>query len=170
MSEIAATVESVALLAGPFDSAGQIRRRIASLQAASEQLLREQPQADGRPLMPVTHQFADGVYIRTVTIPKGLVVVGKIHRHEHLNFISKGDVTFVTEFDGLQRVQGPITMISKAGTKRALYTHEDTVWTTVHVTKETDLDAIEREVIAPDYQSIGMSDPVLIPQVEEVVS
>lgn len=136
-----------------------LRARIAELQAWSERLIAEQPAVAGMAQMPVRHQFADHCYIRTVTIPKGLLVVGKIHRHTHLNFISRGDVTFVTECEGVQRVQGPHTMISPAGTKRALYTHEETVWTTVHVTEETDLAMIEAEVIAPDYDTLGWDEP-----------
>ena len=81
-----------------------------------------------------------------------MTIVGKIHRHEHLNFISKGDVTVLTK-DGLKRVRGPCTMVSSSGTKRALYTHEDTVWTTIHAnpTNETDLLKIEDFTIAKDY-------------------
>lgn len=147
----------------------EIRTKIAELEARSWDILNVLPQADGRPLMPVTHQFLPGVYLRTVTIPAGLVVVGKIHRHAHLNFILRGDVTFVTEHDGLQRVQGPKLMISQAGTKRALYTHEETVWMTVHATQETDLEKIEAEVIAKSYAEIGMVDPVLVPSHQEGV-
>jgi hypothetical protein len=32
-----------------------------------------------------------------------------------------------------------------------VYTHSDCVWVTVHVTDSTDLDEIEDQVIAPDY-------------------
>ena len=43
-------------------------------------------------------------------------------------------------------------MSSLPGTKRAVYAHPDVVWTTIHLTNETDLDKIEAEVIAPTYQ------------------
>src|SRR5574340_659286 len=43
----------------------------------------------------VNHHFTDGVYAREMHIPAGHVVVGKIHRHEHLNFISKGRATVI---------------------------------------------------------------------------
>jgi len=101
---------------------------------------------------PLTHEFADGVYVRTIFIPKGMIIVGKIHRHAHPNFLMKGKVTVVTEDGGIQRLVAPIAMISPAGTKRVVFTHEDTVWTTVHVTEEKDLAKIEEVVIAKTYE------------------
>jgi hypothetical protein len=101
---------------------------------------------------PLTHEFADGVYVRTIFIPKGMIIVGKIHRHAHPNFLMKGEVSVVTESGGIQRLKAPIAMISPAGTKRVVFTHEDTVWSTVHVTEETDLAKIEEVVIAKTYE------------------
>jgi hypothetical protein len=42
-----------------------------------------------------------------------------------------------------------------------VYAEEDTLWTTVHLTKfeaEADLDKIEDEVIAPSYEAMGLID------------
>jgi hypothetical protein len=65
-----------------------------------------------------------------------------------------GEVTVVTEDGGRQRIRGPMSMISKAGTKRVVYAHEDSVWITVHVTRETDLEKIEDEIIAKTYDEL----------------
>jgi hypothetical protein len=94
---------------------------------------------------PLTHTFADGIYMREIFMPKGTVCVGKIHKHEHPNFLMQGKVTFVTEDGGMQTIEAPMTMISPAGTQRAVYVHEDTVWVTIHAnpTNETDLEKIE---------------------------
>ena len=43
---------------------------------------------------PVQHHFAPGAYGREMTLPAGLVVVGKIHKHAHINVISKGACKF----------------------------------------------------------------------------
>lgn len=102
---------------------------------------------------PLKHSFADGVYVREIFIPKGMLIVGKIHKHSHPNFLLKGDVSVVTE-EGYKRIKGPCAMISPAGTKRVVYTHEDTVWITVHVTKETELDRIEEEIIAKNFDEL----------------
>lgn len=110
--------------------------------------------------LPLKHTFTKGAYVREITLPAEHLIVGKIHRHEHLNFISRGDVTVVTESGGVERLKGPCTLISPPGTKRVVYTHEETVWTTVHSTEETDLEKIEAEHIAPSYTALGLWDPV----------
>lgn len=121
-----------------------IRSRIFALQDAVGKI----PQVD----CPLQHSFIDGVYVRTIFIPAGTVIVGKIHKHSHANILSKGEVSVMTEDGGLERLVGPLTMTSPAGCKRAVYAHTDTTWTTIHRTDETDLDKIEDWVIAKDYQ------------------
>lgn len=103
---------------------------------------------------PVRHIFAPGVYLREITLPKGSVVIGKIHRHAHPNIISKGKVRVVTE-TGSYELTAPHTFISEIGTKRVVYAMEETIWTTVHVTDETDLQKIEEHVIAKDYEALS---------------
>lgn len=124
-----------------------IREKIARL----ESVLSEMEQID----LPLKHTFTTGIYAREIFIPKGSVVVGKIHRHNHLNFISSGDVTVLTK-DGLKRIVGPCTMISTSGTKRALYAHEDTIWTTIHANpnEERDIEKLEELTIAKNYDAL----------------
>lgn len=102
---------------------------------------------------PVTHHFAPSVYAREIFMPAGSVVVGKIHKHAHLNIISKGRVIVSTEF-GKKQLVAPCTFVSEAGTKRAVYIVEDCIWTTIHPTEETDLEKIEEHVIAKDYDAL----------------
>jgi hypothetical protein len=94
------------------------------------------------------------VYAREILLPAGLTIVGKIHKHAHLNMLMKGRVSVFTE-KGREDFTGPLTMVSKAGTKRAVYAHEDTVWVTVHLTQSTDLDEIEDEIIAKDFDELA---------------
>ena len=105
---------------------------------------------------PLKHTFADGIYVREIFMPAGTVCVGKIHRHEHPNFLMKGRVTVVTEDGGLQELSAPMAIISPAGTQRAVYVHEDTTWITVHRNpdNETDIDKIEEFVIAKSYDEL----------------
>ena len=103
---------------------------------------------------PLKHSFGDGIYVREIFIPKGTLLVGKIHRHSHPNFLLKGHVTVITEDGGIERLKAPLSMISPAATKRIVYAHEGTVWVTVHVTEEHDIDAIEEEVIAKSYEEL----------------
>jgi len=107
---------------------------------------------------PKDEKYGCCTYAREMLIPKGTLIIGKIHRHQHLNFISKGKVTVFTEF-GQKQLEGPCTFVSEVGLKRAVYALEDTLWTTVHLTEfvgEENLDKIESEVISPSYNDMGL--------------
>lgn len=97
--------------------------------------------------LPVKHHFSQGVYARELFIPKGTLLTGKIHKYAQLNILSQGELSVLTE-EGIVRVKAPFTVVSPPGTKRIAYAHEDSVWTTVHGTDETDLDKIEAHYIA----------------------
>jgi hypothetical protein len=103
---------------------------------------------------PLTHTFSDGIYVREIFIPKGIVLTGKIHLHDHPNFLMKGKVEVFTEFGGLEVLEAPLSMISKAGTKRVVKALEDCVWVTVHKneTNTRDLAILEKEIIAKSYK------------------
>lgn len=81
---------------------------------------------------PLTHEFPEGLYVRTIRIPAGMLITGKLHRHAHPNILQEGIVRVVTEHDGVQDLVGPLFMVSKGLTKRALFTVTDVVWTTIH--------------------------------------
>ena len=122
---------------------------------------------------PLRHSFCGNVYIREIFIPKGTVVVGKIHRHEHPNFLLKGEVIVVTETGGIERIKAPMSMISKPATKRIVFASEDVVWVTIHeVGEERDLEKIEEIVIAKSYDdlAIGHEEKLKIKSDEENVS
>lgn len=121
-----------------------------------EEVIKKHPEAilGDSEQMPLKHSFAEGVYVREIFIPKGYVLTGKLHRHSHPNFLMSGEVIVVTEFGGREHLKGPLSMISKAGTKRAILALEDTVWITVHVTDETDLEKIEDVVISKSYDDL----------------
>lgn len=102
------------------------------------------------------HYFADGLYAREIFIPKGTLLTGKIHLFEHLNVISKGDISVMTD-DGIKRIVAPAMIISKPGIKRVGYAHEDTVWTTIHACKETDVDKAEALLVVETYEQFALA-------------
>lgn len=97
------------------------------------------------------HHFAPDVYMRQMDAKAGDLVVSKMHRTEHMNILLKGSITILTE-DGVQHLEAPVVLKSRAGTKRIGYFHEDSSWITVHPTNETDLEKIEELVIVPKEQ------------------
>ena len=102
---------------------------------------------------PLKHSFADGCYIREIFNPKNFFLVTKIHKVSHPYFLLKGEMTIMSE-DGEKRIKAPHYGITHACTKRIIYTHEDCVFVTVHVTDETDIEKIEEEVIAKDFREV----------------
>ena len=103
---------------------------------------------------PVTHRFSPGCYLREIFMPKGTLIIGKIHATEHFNIILQGEVTVYTA-TSKERFKAPHTFVSLAGTQKAVYIHEDCIWQTVHVTDKTDLEEIEKEVIVESYDQLA---------------
>lgn len=122
-----------------------IREKIFSIQ----EMLANLPQCLDQCVL--THTFAPGTYARQMFIPKGTLIIGKIHKHAHINIISFGEVLVLTEEQGTNHLVGPLTFTSTPLTKRLVYAIEDTLWTTIHLTNTTDLAEIEAEIILPNY-------------------
>lgn len=130
------------------------RSKIMAIQNACKQLP-DGERMDESP--PFNNHLAPGIYAREIHLAAGTLVVGRIHRHRHLNIISKGRFTCYTEF-GLETIEAPATFISEAGTKRVVLTHEDCIWTTIHPnpTNETDIPTLENMFTAMEYAELGM--------------
>ena len=102
---------------------------------------------------PLTHKFVDGAYVREIFLPKDTFFVTKIHGKTHPYFVMKGKVKVYID-GNTEIIEAPFAGITMAGTKRVIYTYEDTVWITVHVTNETDIAKIEDEVIIPESKHV----------------
>lgn len=137
--------------------ANEVRALILGLEThmRHEQAIGNSPQFDVEAGMPLKHLFAPGAYGRQITVPKDHWVIGKIHKHAHLNFLMKGRVAVLTE-DGLMVMEAPFSFVSRVGAKRLVLALEDTVWATVHLTDKTDLAEIEDEVIAKTFDDVPL--------------
>lgn len=164
---------------GVMDLSASFRRNVVSLEHKLKDSIAQGEFEDVMPdcslrhwFVPKSEEYGCHTYAREFTMPTGALVIGKIHRHPHLNFISKGRVLVATE-QGTEVLAAPTTFISQPGTKRAVYVIEECVWTTVHLTRdsgEENLDSIEHEVIAPSYDSLELArqDPEMLRLIEEV--
>lgn len=101
----------------------------------------------------VTESLAHGLYTRTLFIPKGCELVGKIHKKPCVNIVAKGDISIMTE-TGAMRVQAGYSVTSPAGIQKIGYAHEDTIFINVFRTDETDISRMEADLIAPDFESL----------------
>lgn len=125
---------------------------VAELPGAAIRRLESEVRALPQVEIPTAHTFGPGVYIRTITIPAGATVVGKVHATEHIFILSKGELAVATE-DGGQVLRAPFQQVCRPGLKRAVYALTECVVTNVHVTDTTDLDALEAELIQPEALS-----------------
>ena len=101
----------------------------------------------------ITHYHAPGLYGREMWMPEGCLVIGKIHKTEHICVLSKGKVTVASGTD-VSTYEAPTTIISPVGAKRAIYAHEESIWTNFHATELDDPDEIEKEIIAESFEEL----------------
>jgi quercetin dioxygenase-like cupin family protein len=102
------------------------------------------------------HHLHGGVYSRKVFIPKGTVVVGRVHKTAHVFICISGEIkVWSTEAPVCVMTSGDITE-SLPGVKRVVFTLEDTVIMTVHRVEALTMDELEDEIVEPD--SMGKFD------------
>ena len=118
------------------------REKIEALQKQVESLPQVMPE--------LKHFFAHGLYARQGIIKKGTVLIGAIKKYSHINIITSGDISIFTE-SGETRITGATTIVSQGGTKRVGYAHEDTIWTTIISTSETEIEKAEEQVLCKTY-------------------
>ncbi len=101
------------------------------------------------------HFFGDGVYARSMFIPAGSTVVGKIHRQDRICIIAQGRCQFVDEFHQ-ETVEAPWIGEFKAGTKTVVYAETDTLWVAVIGTEMKDPKEILGKLSANTHTEFAM--------------
>lgn len=99
--------------------------------------------------MTVVNRFTPGLYIREIHVPAGTLFTSMKHRTTHPFVMTRGKIQVISENEGRVTYEAPLTGITEAGTHRAVYVLEDVVWTTFHVTEETDIERIAAEILEP---------------------
>jgi hypothetical protein len=93
----------------------------------AENLLWSLPQVD----LNVRQFFTEGVYVRELTIPKGIILTGGVHKEACTNIVSQGSV-LVAFPEGNKIISAPATFVSQPGFKRIGIGLDDCIWATVH--------------------------------------
>jgi hypothetical protein len=101
--------------------------------------------------VPTEHFFANGMYLRHVWRPKGMTIVGRVHKQEHFAICALGRIAISDGYTASVVCAGDVR-VSKPGTKRITYALEDSVLITVHKVSSQDLETVEAEIseIDPD--------------------
>ena len=53
-----------------------------------------------------------------------------------------------------EHIRAPYQGVTKPGTKRAIYTHEECTFITVHATDSTSINDVEEEVVCTKYEDL----------------
>lgn len=125
--------------------AASMRNRVEHLQEELSKLPQYEPATK--------HYFHAGMYCREVFREAGVVIVGKVHLKEHFYVIATGTVVITTD-DGVQELTGPVVLMSKPGTKRAVYSVTDATCMTFHVTDSKTPEEAECELVEHDPRAV----------------
>lgn len=107
------------------------------------------------------HLFTPGLYTRTIHMPANTLVTSFIHRYDHTFVISQGAVSVWIDGTGWVLLKAPHVGITKAGTRRVLWIHEDTVWTTSHPCDCKTVAEAEEYLLEPRHDHIeGIAQPL----------
>lgn len=98
-----------------------------------ETAIKKLPNSFGKdsPVFTYKHRFVPGIYSREITIPANILLTTEIHASEHIAILSKGSFAFYTE-SGIEYFKAPHTMVTQIGTKRAMLTFEEVIFTSFH--------------------------------------
>lgn len=117
------------------------------------------------------HYFADGMYLRTMSLQTRGLVVGRVHKTEHFFILVQGSLRLIGE-NGSEDIRAPWIRVGQPGIKRAAVALEDSLVITVHkVSSEalaTSLEAIEKEIAEEDPDSMYL--PGNVPKWPEIES
>lgn len=119
-----------------------MRDKVKMLQEEVSKLPQYQPETK--------HYFHGGMYCREVFRHAGVLVVGKVHKQEHFYLIVSGTVQITDGEGNAQEVTGPRLILSKPGTKRAVYAVTDTLAMTFHATAATTVGEAESQLVEED--------------------
>ena len=106
------------------------------------------------------HDFAPGLYARTVRLPAGTIIEGAVHGTWHFLVLLTGDVEIMDEYH-VERIRAPKFFASPKGIKRIVYAREDSVITTIHATDKTTVEDVEREMKFDTYEEFDAHERII---------
>ena len=114
---------------------------------------KDNPIVTNSSIIPIEHFFMDGVYIRKMTMHKDVTVIGAIHKHLHMCFLTEGHLVVADE-SGTTEYKAPCHIIATPGVKRVLYALEESVWYNTHKnpTSTENVREIEENTVALNYE------------------
>lgn len=103
------------------------------------------------------HFFGDRVYVRSLWIPAGTCVIGRLHKQARVCMVLAGRCRFVDEFQQ-REVEAPWIGEFKAGSKTAVFAETDTLWAACLGTELTDPQTAFYELTAGSHSELLLED------------
>lgn len=120
---------------------------IQQIEAAMIMAASDEPSVYKLAEMPLKHTFTPGLYSRKILMRQGMLITSETHKTEHQFVLLKGIVSVWTEEDGAVILYEGHHGITKPGTRRVLYIHEEAEWITFHSTLLQTPEEIEDDIL-----------------------
>lgn len=89
--------------------------------------------------IPLSHYHTADLYGRRIVVPKDSVLTTMVHKLDNITIVLRGHLTIVDQDGEEHEIRAPEVFITKAGTQRAIFVHEELDWITVnHCTEQDD--------------------------------
>ena len=102
------------------------------------------------------HYFANGSYVREMSLPANTAVVGRIHKHETINILLEGEIIVVDESGNKKHLKAPHVFIAPAGNQKAAYTVTPVRWLNSVACETTDPDEAEALLTCETIEEYGL--------------
>jgi hypothetical protein len=108
--------------------------------------------------LPLEHLFVDGMYARTMFVPAGTVVVGKIHHKEDIGILMGGKAKFLMG-NSLIEIEAPKFFKGNAGVKRLMTAITDCTYVSISRV-ETEFEGELDDLVIGEFEKELVSDSV----------
>jgi hypothetical protein len=105
--------------------------------------------------MDETEEWVDGMYIRTLFIPKGVLLIGHKHKKDTINILSEGHLLVKTDMDEpWTELKAPFTGVTGPGVRKIGYAVEDCTFINIIRTDKTTSKETYDDIVEPEIASI----------------
>ena len=97
------------------------------------------------------HYQIKGVYARSMFVPAGMMITGKIHNFESIGVLAQGTMR-ITNGETNVVVSAPYITVDKPGIKRLGYAETDCTFISIHRTDAEEIADIEDELVSDTFE------------------
>ena len=97
------------------------------------------------------HYQIKGVYARSMFVPAGMMITGKIHNFESIGILAQGTMR-ITNGETSVVVSAPYITVDKPGIKRLGYAETDCTFISIHRTDAEEIADIEDELVSDTFE------------------